>query len=115
MASEKAAAAAQTPARDTKGASNASGSASAKQRSIMSFFQKSSPGGPAAPASSPLAKVPSRTQASPSCLQETTKANSLPKTRKPTKMSTPVPSSDAVEPTSSQENHEAGVHGSDEA
>ncbi|KAG6079813.1 hypothetical protein E4U15_003600 [Claviceps sp. LM218 group G6] len=80
---------------------------SSKQRSIMSFFQKSSPG----PASSPT----SRDKVSPdpqrsSCLQETTKANSLPKPRakstsKPlVKLSTPVPSSDVIESPSSQEN-----------
>ncbi|KAG6066119.1 hypothetical protein E4U32_006492 [Claviceps aff. humidiphila group G2b] len=80
---------------------------SSKQRSIMSFFQKSSPG----PASSPT----SRDKVSPdpqrsSCLQETTKANSLPKPRaKPNskplvKLSTPVPSSDVIESPSSQEN-----------
>ncbi|KAL2208282.1 DNA mismatch repair protein Msh6 [Sarocladium strictum] len=113
MASEEAAATAQTPARDAKTATPAAGSA--KQRTIMSFFQKSSPGGPA-PASSPLAKVSPRTQASPSsCLQETTKANALPKIRKPSKMSTPVASSDAVEPTSSQENHDAAATASDDA
>ncbi|KAG6059312.1 hypothetical protein E4U17_006499 [Claviceps sp. LM77 group G4] len=81
---------------------------SSKQRSIMSFFQKSSPG----PASSPTSrdnKVSPDPQRS-SCLQETTKANSLPKSRaKPTskplvKLSTPVPSSDVIESPSSQEN-----------
>ncbi|KAG6162947.1 hypothetical protein E4U27_003518 [Claviceps purpurea] len=80
---------------------------SSKQRSIMSFFQKSSPG----PASSPTSrdKVSPDSQRS-SCLQETTKANSLPKPRaKPTskplvKLSTPVPSSDVIESPSSQEN-----------
>lgn len=113
MASEEAAPTAQTPGKNAKIATPAAGSA--KQRTIMSFFQKSSPGGPA-PASSPLAKVSPRTQASPSsCLQETTKANALPKIRKPTKMSTPVASSDAVEPTSSQENHDAVATTSDDA
>ncbi|KAG5990139.1 hypothetical protein E4U43_004354, partial [Claviceps pusilla] len=82
-------------------------SSSSKQRSIMSFFQKSSPG----PASSPTSrdKVFPDPQ-HPSCLQETTKANSLPKPNpksKPSaKLSTPVPSSDVIEPPSSQENDE---------
>ncbi|KAG5999257.1 hypothetical protein E4U54_001973, partial [Claviceps lovelessii] len=88
-------------------------SSSSKQRSIMSFFQKSSPG----PASSPTSrdKVSPDPQ-HPSCLQETTRANSLPKpnpkskpestaSSKPSaKLSTPVPSSDVIQPPSSQEN-----------
>lgn len=73
----------------------------------MSFFQKSSPG----PASSPLSKV---SPDSP-CLKETTKANSLPKTKlassRKAKLSTPVPSSDAPEPPSSQENRHPGEPG----
>ncbi|CAM1508588.1 Fc.00g054360.m01.CDS01 [Cosmosporella sp. VM-42] len=102
MAGEKAAAA-RTPAKSTKPAPSSS---SAKQSSIFSFFQKTTPGGPA-PASSPLSKVTPSTKRN-SCLKETTKANSLPKA-KPVKLSTPVPSSDAIEPTSSQENMESGV------
>ncbi|KAK2608567.1 DNA mismatch repair protein msh6 [Conoideocrella luteorostrata] len=91
---------ARTPARP---AAKPAGSvtSSAKQRSIMSFFQKSSPG----PASSPTTrdKVSPDSQRS-SCLQETTKANSLPQRKPSVKLSTPVPSSDAIEPPSSQEN-----------
>ncbi|KAG6022209.1 hypothetical protein E4U41_002296 [Claviceps citrina] len=108
MAGEKAdPTAARTPARSaSKPAGLVSSSSTSKQRSIMSFFQKSSPG----PASSPTTsrdKVSPNSQRS-SCLQESTKANSLPKP-KPTptpsvKLSTPVPSSDVVEPSSSQEN-----------
>jgi DNA mismatch repair protein MSH6 len=98
MAADKATAA-RTPAKASKPAAATS---SAKQRSIYSFFQKSSPA--AAPASSPLSKVsPSPSQTS--CLKETTKANSMPKLKTSTsKISTPVPSSDAPEPPSSQEN-----------
>ncbi|KAL2676569.1 hypothetical protein Neosp_010332 [[Neocosmospora] mangrovei] len=96
---------AKTPSRATKPAAPSS---SAKQRSIVSFFQKAPPSSPA-PASSPLSKnTPANKQSL--CLRETTKANSLPKpTPKSTpktsnKLSTPVPSSDAIEPPSSQEN-----------
>ncbi|KAG6009192.1 hypothetical protein E4U21_003045 [Claviceps maximensis] len=111
MAGEKAEPnAARTPARPAPKPAGPV-SSSSKQRSIMSFFQKSSPG----PASSPCSrdKVSPDTQRS-SCLQETTKANSLPKPKpeskpkassKPSvKLSTPVPSSDMIEPPSSQEN-----------
>lgn len=109
MASQRSTAA-RTPAKATKPAATTS---SAKQRSIVSFFQKAPPSSPAAAASSPLAKASPTTKQS-SCLKETTKANSLPKTTplskskpKPTvaiKQTTPVPDSDAIEPPSSQEN-----------
>ncbi|RSL50001.1 hypothetical protein CEP54_012154 [Fusarium duplospermum] len=96
---------AKTPSRATKPAAPSS---SAKQRSIVSFFQKAPPSSPA-PASSPLSKnTPANKQSL--CLRETTKANSLPKPtpkqtpKSSTKLSTPVPSSDAIEPPSSQEN-----------
>lgn len=107
--------AARTPAKATKPAATTS---SAKQRSIVSFFQKAPPSSPAAPASSPLAKASPTTKQS-SCLKETTKANSLPKTTplskskpKPTvaiKQTTPVPDSDVLEPPSSQENLDSTV------
>ncbi|KPM44629.1 DNA mismatch repair protein msh6 [Neonectria ditissima] len=106
MASDKAAA--RTPAKATK---PAAASSSAKQRSIVSFFSKATPSRPA-PASSPLSKVTTDARKS-SCLKETTKANSLPKAKLPlktsVKLSTPVPSSDAIEPPSSQENMDSGV------
>ncbi|KAM6512989.1 DNA mismatch repair protein msh6 [Fusarium solani] len=96
---------AKTPSRANKPAAPSS---SAKQRSIVSFFQKAPPSSPA-PASSPLSKnTPANKQSL--CLRETTKANSLPKPtpkstpKTSTKLSTPVPSSDAIEPPSSQEN-----------
>ncbi|KAF7553926.1 hypothetical protein G7Z17_g3292 [Cylindrodendrum hubeiense] len=100
-------AAARTPAKATKPAASTS---SAKQRSIVSFFQKAAPSTPAA-ASSPLSKVtPSKPS---SCLKETTKANSLPKPKIPlkpsVKLATPVASSDAIEPPSSQENMASGL------
>lgn len=114
--------AARTPA---KAVTSKTATSSAKQRTIASFFQKSSPTVKSSPAAATPASVQqSPSQVSPSLppssshLQETTKANSLPKV-KPQKpvpafnpkakagaklLSTPVPSSDAIEPPSSQEN-----------
>ncbi|KAG8416004.1 DNA mismatch repair protein msh6 [Metarhizium acridum] len=101
MAGDKASSStARTPAKPAPKPTS-SASASAKQRSIMSFFQKSSPVARSSPAA--REKVSPDPQHS-SCLQETTKANSLPKPKPSTKLSTPVPSSDAIEPPSSQEN-----------
>ncbi|OAA36821.1 DNA mismatch repair protein msh6 [Metarhizium rileyi] len=101
MAGEKAgSSAARTPAKPAPNPTG-SASASAKQRSIMSFFQKSSPVAGSSPAARD--KVFPDPQHS-SCLQETTKANFLPKPKPSKKLSTPVPSSDAIEPPSSQEN-----------
>ncbi|KAI1459819.1 DNA mismatch repair protein Msh6 [Annulohypoxylon moriforme] len=81
-----------TPAKKTpstisrKSSSLSSSANTAKgQQTILGFFSKASP----VPTSSPT----------PSCLKETTKSN-----RKPS-IVTPVPSSDALEPSSSQENH----------
>lgn len=86
-----AASTARTPAR-TAPKPPAPASSASKQRSIVSFFQKS-------PAPSPREKV----APAPHCLRETTRANSLPKPkpRPSAKLSTPVPSSDAVEAPSS--------------
>ncbi|OAA82355.1 DNA mismatch repair protein msh6 [Akanthomyces lecanii RCEF 1005] len=67
----------------------------------MSFFQKSSP----AATPSPAARAQVSSDPS-SCLKET-KANFLPKAKPAQKLSTPVPSSDALEPNSSQENLDA--------
>lgn len=93
-------AASQTPTRQP-GKAPAPMSSSNKQKSIMSFFQKSSP---AAPKSSPSST--SKVSSDP-CLQETTKANFLPKASPAGKLATPVPTSDAIEPSSSQENGES--------
>lgn len=86
-----------------------------KQQSILGFFSKAS--------TQPKAKVNSATPStnttksasaskgskkSASCLKETTKSNSLSFAKRPTNI-TPVPSSDAVEPLSSQENVDAMV------
>ncbi|KAF3065765.1 DNA mismatch repair protein msh6 [Daldinia childiae] len=81
-----------TPARKTPSMSRKSGStstATGKQQTLFGFFAKASP----ALNSSPT----------PSCLKETTKSN-----RKPSTV-TPVPSSDALEPSSSQENRSSAV------
>lgn len=78
-----------TPAKKTPSTSrkqsSVSSSATGKQQSILGFFGKSQ-------TSSPLPSSP--------CLQETAKSTT---NRKPSSI-TPVPSSDAVEPSSSQEN-----------
>lgn len=101
MAGDRAAGTARTPAKGS-GPKPASASASStKQRSIFSFFQKSSPGG--APASSPLSQKVSPDPHSSSRLKETS-ANSIQKPKPSTKLSTPVASSDALEPATSQEN-----------
>ncbi|KAL7939275.1 DNA repair protein [Trichoderma chlorosporum] len=102
MPSDKAASAARTPARPIRPA--AAAPSSTKQKSIMSFFQKSSP---ASASSAPREKVSSDNQHS-SPLKET-KANSLPKKKPSANFSTPVPSSNAPEPTSSQENMESTI------
>ncbi|PHH85819.1 hypothetical protein CDD83_11136 [Cordyceps sp. RAO-2017] len=78
MAGDKSAASARTPSRPAPKPS-APASSSAKQRSIVSFFQKSSPG----TASSPPA------------------SRDKPRPKPSAKLSTPVPSSDALEPPSS--------------
>ncbi|KAI1363313.1 DNA mismatch repair protein msh6 [Xylaria arbuscula] len=84
---------------------SSSSTATRKQQSILGFFAKSSPSAPAksSPSATPTAATPARA----SCLQETTKSNSLQlnKRTKPSNV-TPVPSSDAIEPSSSQENHD---------
>ncbi|RCI13534.1 hypothetical protein L249_5545 [Ophiocordyceps polyrhachis-furcata BCC 54312] len=79
---------ASTPARPPPKLS--SSASSSRQRPITSFFQQSSP--------APRLKVSSAPH--DACLQESTKANSLPKPKPEpsSKLSTPVPSSDAIEP-----------------
>ncbi|KAI1748878.1 DNA mismatch repair protein msh6 [Xylaria castorea] len=93
---------AKTPSlsRQPSSASASSSTATRKQQSILGFFAKSSPSAPSK--SSTTTPTPAR----PSCLQETTKSNSLQLNRsKKRSNATPVPSSDAIEPSSSQENH----------
>lgn len=114
---EKSSASARTPARTpstAKKTNNSTLSSTGKQQSILGFFSKSTtqsgsnastPASKATPSATPKQSKPSP----PSCLKETTtKSNSLSFAKRPTTL-TPVPSSDAVEPLSSQENRDA-VH-----
>ncbi|KAI1424949.1 DNA mismatch repair protein msh6 [Xylaria sp. FL1777] len=99
---------AKTPSSNKPSSALASSStATRKQQSILGFFAKSSPTGPSksSAATTPTAATPARS----SCLQETTsKSNSLQLNRnKKSSNVTPVPSSDAIEPSSSQENHDS--------
>ncbi|KAI1487387.1 muts domain V [Biscogniauxia mediterranea] len=71
-------------------------STGAKQQSILGFFSKASQ-------SQHASKSSTKQPASSPCLKETTKSNSLQLNKKPSTV-TPVPSSDAIEPSSSQEN-----------
>ncbi|KAK7753085.1 DNA mismatch repair protein msh6 [Diatrype stigma] len=74
-----------------------------QQKSILGFFSKSaSKDKDAAPAatSTPASQIPS----SPCLRETTTKSNTLQLNKRPSKNITPVPSSDALEPSSSQEN-----------
>jgi DNA mismatch repair protein MSH6 len=71
------------------------GSSTGKQQSILGFFVK--PG-----AASAQRAMPKEAISSP-CLKETTKSNSMPKPARQANI-TPMPSSDAIEPASSQEN-----------
>lgn len=103
MGEKTASAPARTPAKTP--------SSTSKQQSILGFFSKASQPKPkpnsSANGSTPAASAtPSTSKAgkvSSSCLKETTKANSLSFAKRPSNI-TPVPSSDAVEPLSSQEN-----------
>lgn len=94
---------AKTPSTAKKSASALS--STGKQQSILGFFSKSTP--------QSQSKVTGGTQASrptPSrdCLKETTtKSNALSFSKRPSSTITPVPSSDALEPLSSQENRDA--------
>ncbi|KAK5635602.1 hypothetical protein RRF57_011314 [Xylaria bambusicola] len=100
---------AKTPSSKKSGpAAPPSSTATRKQQSILGFFAKSSPNPPSksSTTTTPTAATPARS----SCLQETTKSNSLQLNRstKPSNV-TPVPSSDVIEPSSSQENHETNT------
>ncbi|ORY57769.1 muts domain V-domain-containing protein [Pseudomassariella vexata] len=81
----------------TKKSSSTSSTTSKQQQSILGFFSK----GAAASSSS---KSSNKVTTSSPCLKETTKSNSLQLSKKSSNV-TPVPSSDAIEPSSSQENH----------
>ena len=88
--------AAKTPARTLSAQKKATGSASGgKQQSILGFFNKGS-------AAKTTPTAPRDADSSPTCLKESTKTNFLVRPSRSTV--TPVPSSDAIEPLSSQEN-----------
>ncbi|KAI0102664.1 DNA mismatch repair protein msh6 [Nemania sp. FL0031] len=96
-------------------ASVSSSAAARKQQSILGFFAKSSPTAPSKSKATPTSSTTTTPTAAAaaarsSCLQETTKTNSLQlnRTKKPSNV-TPVPSSDAIEPSSSQENHDCAT------
>lgn len=105
----------QTPARtpSTAKKGNMMLSSTGKQKSILGFFSKasaqSSPNVPTSTSTSNSKPNPASTsqqeETSP-CLKETTKSNSLSFAKRPSTL-TPVPSSDAAEPLSSQENQDA--------
>ncbi|KEZ41490.1 DNA mismatch repair protein MSH6 [Scedosporium apiospermum] len=95
MSSKASSVPARTPAKTPTSQKKPAGSASGgKQQSIMSFFARS--------ASTPSAANPKPAPSSPlDCLKESTKSNSL----KPRAANiTPLPSSDPIDPPSSQEN-----------
>ncbi|KAH6615735.1 muts domain V-domain-containing protein [Chaetomium sp. MPI-SDFR-AT-0129] len=92
---------ARTPARIPSTAKKAP--STGKQQSILGFFSK--PGNGPSPSTKPAST--SKKDASPQCLKETTRANSMLARR--TAAVTPVPSSDAIEPSSSQENRDTSI------
>ena len=90
-----------TPSLSRKPSSAASSTASKQQKSILGFFTKT-PKEKAANTGDTTAMPTS----SPCLKESTTKSNSLQLNKRPSNKSniTPVPSSDALEPSSSQEN-----------
>ncbi|KAI2638422.1 DNA mismatch repair protein msh6 [Xylaria nigripes] len=93
--------------RKPSSASASSSTAAHKQQSILGFFAKSSPSAPPKSATTTPTTI---TSARMSCLQETTKCNSLQLNRsKKSANTTPIPSSDAIEMSSSQENHDCAT------
>ncbi|KAK4234506.1 hypothetical protein C8A03DRAFT_37716 [Achaetomium macrosporum] len=107
---EKTASAARTPAKPPSTVKKAH--STGKQQSILGFFSRTGAAGTAGGASPSPATKPasaSREDTSPQCLKETkTKSNSMLVSRHTTTV-TPVPSSDAVDPSSSQENRNTSI------
>ncbi|CRK21250.1 hypothetical protein BN1723_012313 [Verticillium longisporum] len=104
---EKRATPARTPARLSKTPSGST------QKSITSFFSKPATSSATKAAASTPTSTATPTQKPPKmespCLKESTnKSNTLSKIKRPTNV-TPVPSSDALEPPSSQENMDSTV------
>ncbi|KAH8655236.1 muts domain V [Xylariales sp. PMI_506] len=92
-----------TPALVKKKSSLSSSTAGKQQKSILGFFSKA----PSQNGTPPSASTRKDADSSP-CLKESNRSNSMQvKRQSSTKLSTPVPSSDAIEPepSSSQENH----------
>ncbi|KAK4124556.1 DNA mismatch repair protein Msh6 [Parathielavia appendiculata] len=107
---EKLAATARTPAKTPSTAKKAP--STGKQQSILGFFSRkgaaeATNGASPTPSTKPISTTDKR-DSSPQCLKETTRANSMLVQRRPTNV-TPVPSSDAIEPSSSQENRSTGT------
>lgn len=90
---EKSRAVAHTPAK-LPSSTERGQSTSGKQQSILGFFSKAGTNGLSS----------TRKEGSSPCLKETTKANSLFSVKSRSHTITPVPSSDVIEPSSSQEN-----------
>jgi len=101
---ERATTAARTPAKPPS-TSKKSATSTGKQQSILGFFGKSASAPGSSPASSAAARASNAANASP-CLRDSTntKSNARPVAKRPAPSLTPVPSSDAAEPISSQEN-----------
>ncbi|KAL2024975.1 hypothetical protein VTK56DRAFT_3674 [Thermocarpiscus australiensis] len=98
---------ARTPAR-TPATAKKTGQApsTGKQQSILGFFSRAAAAGnTSGPSPSPSTKqtLPGKKDVSPHLLKETTRSNSIRVSRRTTTV-TPVPSSDAIHPSSSQEN-----------
>jgi DNA mismatch repair protein MSH6 len=104
---------ARTPARSAPSQSGAS--TGKQQRSILGFFSKAAGTTPNSSVATPSSKPASSTapkkenDAVVQCLMESTKVNSISTTKQNSANITPVPSSDAVEPWSSQENRDAST------
>ncbi|AEO59871.1 hypothetical protein MYCTH_2308482 [Thermothelomyces thermophilus ATCC 42464] len=102
---EKSAAGVRTPAKIPTTAKKAP--STGKQQSILGFFSRTGGAGSTNGASSSPSTKPASTSkrdTSPRCLKETTRVNSMLARR--TTTVTPLPSSDAIEPSSSQENRD---------
>ncbi|WYZ43814.1 hypothetical protein EsH8_VII_000250 [Colletotrichum jinshuiense] len=95
---DKSSAAARTPAKTPSTLKRQPSSSAGTQKTIVQFFSKS-----ASASSRSTPKPAARAADSSPCLRESTRTNTLPKARQPSSV-TPVPSSDALEPPSSQEN-----------
>ena len=102
MAGYNSAGGGRTPARPPPVSKKAATASGGKQQSILGFFTKTA--SPATSSPQPRPKPDSTNNASSPCLQETTRSNSMIRKQRPSSKMTPVPSSDAIDPASSQEN-----------